>query len=191
MSQLEFVAAVITATAWPVTVIVLAVLFRHPLGRVIATVSRFKMKDVELEFKRELQAIAAAVPDAPLPDDATPQAEAAIPAVPQEVKAVSEVSPRAAIPLAWAELESELRQAVFRTAKGAVDVPLHGFHKRIYALRAKGMLDADTAESIDRLRELRNRVVHGDLSVSALSESDAWRYAELAQRVAARLREIR
>src|SRR5687767_11908013 len=64
---LQFIAAIVAALAWPLAVVVVALLFRASVGKLIPGLSRLKWKDLELEFKKELAHLSAAAQQAQLP----------------------------------------------------------------------------------------------------------------------------
>ncbi|MGH2397987.1 MAG: hypothetical protein ACRDFW_13640 [bacterium] len=76
MDWLTFIARVIDAAAWPVTVFVILLLLRKPLSGLIPLLQRLKYKDLELEFGRQIQEVRqevqAELPAAPAPPAIAP-----------------------------------------------------------------------------------------------------------------------
>jgi hypothetical protein len=198
---LQFIAALLDSLAWPSAVIVLAFLFRGSIGKLLPALSKLKWKDLELEFKKELAGLSAAAQQAQLPPAEPiaplPQAEAPaqLPPPPRtlesEIEAVAEVSPRAAIPLAWAAVETELLNAVMRLAVSPDYPPSNSAIQNIRHLQHAGAVDKETVTVLEQMRRLRNRTVHGDLEQASLSREDAVQYSRLAQQLIAKLRDLR
>ncbi len=101
------------------------------------------------------------------------------------------MSPRAAIPLAWAAVENELLEAVMRLAVSPDFPPNNSPIQNIRHLQHAGVLDADTVAVLEQMRRLRNRTVHGDLERAQLSREDALEYSRLAQGIISKLRALR
>ena len=199
MDALQFISAIVSALAWPTSVVILALLFRGSIGKLLPGLSRLKWKDLELEFKKELAGLTAAAREAQLPPAPESQASGAAPrqiagpekTLESEIEAVAEVSPRAAIPLAWAAVENELLEAVMRLAVSPDFPPNNSPIQNIRHLQHAGVLDADTVAVLEQMRRLRNRTVHGDLERAQLSREDALEYSRLAQGIISKLRALR
>jgi len=171
MSYKEFAVEVLKALAWPVTVVVLAALFRNPLCDLIRLVRSVKYKDFEFQIEDSLKKVADAIGTQPSP---TPQTGTATPAAPPasitqigKVEAtgglnmdLAAVSARGAILEAWIAVESAGRRALQRYPMrdgNKVDgstLPFDQF------LRKRGELDDDTYDSIQEMKRIRNTVVH-------------------------------
>ena len=175
--------------------IILVLIFRRLLAKLLPALSRLKWKDLELEFKRELAEIGAAAQQAklpppsevakPTPSPAAHQFPEAPRTLEEEINAVAEVSPRAAVPLAWAAVETELLRVVMRLAVSSDFPPSSSAVQNIRHLQHAGTIDEATVEVLQRMRRLRNRTVHGDLEETAITLDDALEYSQLAQSVIA------
>ena len=58
MDWLTFIAEVIKAIAWPVTAITIFLILRRPLLNLFPLIQRMRFKDVEVDFSRQVQALA-------------------------------------------------------------------------------------------------------------------------------------
>jgi hypothetical protein len=67
MDWLTFVAEVVRATAWPLSVVVSILLVRRLIGRLLPTLRTAKYKGLELEFGKKLEALESAAEKASLP----------------------------------------------------------------------------------------------------------------------------
>lgn len=95
MDWLTFIVEMLKASAWPLAVVVIALIFRQQLRALLARISKGRLGPAEFEFEQELQVLAAqlAKPGAAISARAT---AAVIPAV---------GSARNEILAAWRELE--------------------------------------------------------------------------------------
>lgn len=100
MDALTFFAELIKAIAWPVTAIMLAVLFRLELRALLGRLKKGKVGPAEFEFKEEVEELAkdiAAVSPQPKPVS-----------LKAETVSLAALNPRAAMLRAWIEIEVAL-----------------------------------------------------------------------------------
>lgn len=182
MDSLTFIAELVKALAWPATIVILVVLVRHPLRGLIPLLTRFKYKDLELEFGRKVEELQALVA-VELPDPAPP---ALPPAPPEPIATLAEVSPRAAVLEAWRKLEVTAVQRVRRKISAAGGDPGKVRpHEALRELQKDETLGHTAAELLPVLRELRNRAAHAP--EFALSSESALNYAAVTGRIAREL----
>jgi hypothetical protein len=184
MDWLEFVAAIVSATAWPAVLIVAIILLRKPLSGLIPLLRHVKYKELELEFAQEVQELreeaeAALRPLVAPPFRATPEEDSLL--------QLAAVSPRAAVVEAWRLVESSARQAI--EARG---VPVEGGRSLVgpQLTRTLGLaevLDDPTRSLMDRLRMLRNQAVHAEDFL--VDEASAREYLQLALALVRRIDE--
>lgn len=100
--------------------------------------------------------------------------------LPQEkVATVAQVSPAAAVSLAWSEIETELRDAAHRT--GAAPTATNDTQQLMQTLASNGSMPPDMLAYLDRMRRLRNQAVHAP--PEALTRAEAENYGRLANQV--------
>ncbi len=187
MGTLQFVAAVVSSLAWPSAVCAVAVALRRPFARLLPRLSHLKYKDLEAYFTNEISEIRAEAQAANL--KAPPTSESGETDLFDEVNAVAEISPVAAIPLAWTAIEREIIRTMER-----VGIPEDGRHlagANIRILERAELIDRETANILNRLRSLRNEAAHAGVSLIRLSRSDVEEYARLAADVIGALRGIK
>lgn len=190
MDWLAFLASIVGSLAWPVAVVVIALIFREPILKLLPDVSELEYGKFKVKFEKELaeikeQAELTALPPAP-PRPAFPEPkESGANAADREAADfvhLALASPRAAIIESWLAVERELtrlmQSAGITTRAGAVGKPS--------TLEQRGIISADLARLIDRLWSLRNEAVHHPrLGVDV---AEALEYARLAGRIVAALR---
>lgn len=62
MDTLTFIAEMVKAAAWPMTVVTLALIFRAQLGALLTRLSKGKLGAAEFEFEQQLKLLAAGIP---------------------------------------------------------------------------------------------------------------------------------
>ena len=182
MTWLEFIASFVTALAWPVAVLVIALILREPLKGLIPMLQRMKYKDFEMEFGRKL---AEAREEAGVENELTSTAEP----TPEEVRILelARVSPRAAVTEAWRWVELASLEAA-RSLLG------EKFQNKTFTYQAIRKLEQD--ERIDRgavllmrdLRGLRNDAVHSP--EFAIPPEAALEYARTARQLVGYLKTV-
>ena len=75
MDWITFLSKLIDSVVWPVSIIILALIFRSPLSELIQVLKKFKYKGFELEFDSEVKKlhsdIAKTIPDKGIIDEET------------------------------------------------------------------------------------------------------------------------
>jgi len=192
MSILEFIASVVSATAWPVVILIAILLFRGNIGRRIENIRRLTWGDKSVDFGEKLERIekeaVTLIPDPGLAKQLPPpNDEGGRPDENPETarfESVLEADPRLAIVHAWAAVEREMQRVAIERGYGPQAKSGTFLIRR---LAADGVLDRETTTVLDGLRTLRNEVVHG--SGRQVSAEEARRYHELAELIIAKLQE--
>ena len=178
MDWLTFIGQVLDTAAWPITVLAILVLLRTPLSGLIPLLQRFKYKDLELEFGRQLQAVRQEI-QAELPGAAVPRTMAS--GRQATVHRLAEASPRAAVLEAWREIEDALVDAAQRRNLDGRGDPTGSPRALIRALQHGHVVDPGKIGILHELLALRNVAAHGpDL---ALSRDAALEYARVARTI--------
>ena len=81
-----------------------------------------------------------------------------------KVGRVANASPGAALPLAWGPVEQGIERAVERLGANSDDLDLDSTVDRLRFLESKGRLSDEQARLLHKMRQWRNRAVHGELS---------------------------
>ncbi len=146
--------SLVDTVKWPVTVIILVVVLRRPLGMLMLRTRRLQFKDKELhvEFDRLEKAAQQALP-------APPTAEATK-TVSIDLYELADTSPTAAIAEAWRSVESSARRLIASRGQNPdYDVP--DVYRLIQeVLVGNGIVDERTGKIFEDLRRLRNKVTH-------------------------------
>jgi len=190
MDWKSFTAAVVEDVAWPLAVVTILLLFRVELLKLIPQLQKLKFKDLELEFAKQLSAAAAeAGLSPPLSAEEEPTEDRPMlrrGGVDHYVEALAAVSPRAAILESWVAFEVLAQRALEKMVGGPTPRPLQ--ISEVFDLLRKGNV-ISTAEqrALERLRELRNHVVHGPDVM--LTRERTIEYVTVLNKIADRIRD--
>jgi hypothetical protein len=186
MDALTFIAEAIKALAWPTAVVLVAIMVRKPVIELLPFLRRFKYKEMELEFSKELAQLKSEVT---VSDPTTSQKSArpATTASSNRLLNIASISTSAAILEAWSELESASVAVVSSFWSLPTNDALKNYSKLgEYLLQCK-VIDEKQLTVFNKLRELRNKAAHA--VVLNLSEEEARTYIDLATSLIAHIRD--
>jgi hypothetical protein len=185
MDALSFVSSIINSLAWPAALIFFVWYLRQPLAELLLTVTRFRYKDLEIDFARELRDVkAAAEKELPPAKEAEARVLAVSPSAKSQVEEIAKVDPSAAVLVAWRQVEQALSRAA-RRSELAPPWPALGVIRMLFA---REVIDRPTYEIFNELRRLRNQAAHTD--GPEITESQAIDFGDLALRLAAKIDEV-
>lgn len=175
MDWLTFVAHVVDALAWPLTILIIIAILRKPLSGLLPLLQRLKYKDFELEFGRHVeevrQEVQSELPAPPGPSLIQPDEEV--------IERLAGVSPRSAVLEAWRRIE----EALFRVAqRRQINVQARSPLAIFRALQRAEVLDPGKLRILHELRVLRNDAAHAP--DFALSKDSVLEYSRLASTMA-------
>jgi hypothetical protein len=177
MDTLTFISEMAKALAWPLTVLIILLIVRNPLTNLIPSLQRLKYGDLELDFGRKVQELAAKA------TSELPSSEGARPSLTE----IAYLSPRAAVLEAWLELEAAAMDASKRHHLNLTSREMRSPLALGQALEKAGILDGKKLEIYHRLRNLRNAAAHA--ADFAFDPEVAIEYADLADRLVKHIRE--
>ncbi len=164
MSGLEFVAALVSALAWPMTVVGALVFLRRPLERwMYERPSRIKAGPVEVEWDSLISKVQADLDQPGVPDPAALTSSADT--QDRDLYLRARATPPAAIVEAARRVEAELRR---RLSAIGVEAPQEGLGALAQLAQRHGLINEATQKSVAGLVVLRNLAVHAPHRVSAV-----------------------
>lgn len=153
---MEYLVKIIEALVWPLTTLILVFSLRKPIIEIIPQLTKFKFKELEMEFEKELKEIS----------DRSRESKAGVETdIPRDeeeehyLEEIKRTSPRAAILESWLGLESQ----VMSTTEHFELLPKNQrptFSASLKALEKAEVIEKDDVELINGLRNLRNMAVH-------------------------------
>jgi hypothetical protein len=156
MSELQFIASLVNSLAWPLVVLVIAVVFRTKITDLLSGgVKRLKAGPIEVEWDRTLSEARVELdqPGAPL------EAQGDRGPVSTELAELTRISPRAAVIEGFARVEQALHEKL-------KDVDNDGKMRLGAAGLARlgaehNLVNEETVRAIEGLATLRNLAAHG------------------------------
>jgi|ERR1035441_66342 hypothetical protein len=189
MNWLEFIASVIAALAWPVSIILLFCILRRPIIKLIPLLRRLKIKELELEFREGLDAVK--------PQDiqiagGRQKAKEALDARVRPLEhylRLAAVSKRSAIMEAWLEVEAAASDAYVRLVEPGMKVFMSPRQTADF-LRGRERISEDDYRVYAELLRLRNRAAH-EIDNLDINDAVVREYIGLALDLAAKIRALK
>lgn len=182
MNILQFISDLVSSLIWPITVVVLIVFLRKEISELLASMTRLKYKDLEMDFQR-LAESAETLPPSPLLSSSISTDQTSYISLENQVLGIASQAPSAAILLAWASVETAMSSAVSRMAISP-DSPLYrSSYHNLEQLRDWAELPKEVFNTINEMRILRNKVAHDERQLIRISKESAFTYAETAIRI--------
>jgi len=181
MDALTFIAEVVKATAWPLTVGIMLFFLRKEIAYILRYLQKLKYKDFELEFSRQMDKIRKSeVAAKPKPNNIVDEKK-------NRIHSFIDISPRIAILEAWLEVEKAAVEHTTGLKALYEGVQLSPSQLARYLVRSE-ILDPEKAKIYNKLLALRNMAVHSTDDV-VLPRHEVIEYIELAFSLAGYLNE--
>jgi len=162
MELMELIVQLLTGVAWPVTVLVIALVFRRDLAQAAAKLTRLRWRDLEAEFGEKLRELKAETVPPALPAPPDKQEDYGDEYLKEmnrrkdRVAAIALGSPRSAILEAWILLEKALFDAAQRLNVSISGGALHIAQE----LADQERIPRSYPKHVEWLSQLRNAAVH-------------------------------
>lgn len=197
MDILTFIAEVVKALAWPVSLLLFCFILRKPIRELIPLLRKLKYKEIEMEFSREIAELKGEMLLTSEQPTAQPSiandkqlAAALLPdrlsSKRDELARMASFSTRVAVMEAWLEVESAAIEVTSSFWNGPPSDAFKNFPRLgEYLLQCK-VIDKKQMEIFKRLQQLRNKAARAqELN---LSVEDTLSYVELAIELTAHIR---
>lgn len=179
MDPLTFIAELIKALAWPVTILVIFLFLRRPLLQLVPFVQRLRYGNLELDFGERVREIASEVKRELPPVTSQGPARTSLS---EYMARLAQLSPRAAILESWLQLEEAALDAARKHGLQLSTQEMRSPLLLGQALEQGGILDEAKQKIFYRLRNLRNAATHA--ADFAFEPESAVEYADSALRLA-------
>jgi len=180
MDVFEFVASLVRSLAWPVALVVVAIVYRRPIRKVLNRIAtrvgamtevrawkvRAKFAEKATQVNQEIADEASSI-DPPIEHDD------------QTTGGFHDESPREIVMIAWVDFEQDLRRAA-----GLAQIPIDPRRGPAWELRP--YIPADIWKQMHELIELRNQAAHE--RPFSVSRESAIEYARAAAKLGAIMR---
>lgn len=182
-----FISSIISSLVWPVVALVVLFVLKKPLSQLLLGLRNFKYSKLEMNFGKELSKLEQSFNNEPKTSEPKPELKMSYEKE-NEVKSVAEISPNSAMLIVWSMVEQEIAMAVNRLAISPDYPPHNSPLMNIVLLRDNGLIDSQTYETIEDIRQIRNKVAH---TTERVPYFDAIKYYEIAVRLIAKLQQIK
>jgi len=172
MDALEFAATLVKSLAWPITLLIIALVMREEIKSLLRSVTNLRFKDLEVDFGKEL-AEASREAGEMRPDnlETKEDANAAPIRLLLEAESLAQFFPASAVELAWSTVEDELMSAIMRTASSPDYPPYNSALRNASLLESAGLINQPVTQIVKRMFRLRNIALHGDSDVVSVNEA--------------------
>lgn len=169
---------IIKTIIWPMVILISIIILKKPLSTLLQKTKHLKYDKLELDFDQRIdrldQEITKQIPT-------TSDSDISNFLVQLEFTQLSSISPTSAIQEAWREIENSAKSLIKR--KGIeLDYNIKTPYKLIQNTLVKGkIVDSNTGEIFEGLRQLRNKVVHSNNY--SISEEQSIKYIKISHRL--------
>ena len=177
MTWLELLANVVDSVAWPVALVILALLLRKPLAALLPNIKQLRYGQLEVHFGEEIAAVRETAGD----EDYSQLV------VTDTIVRLAKESPRAAIMDTWVDVEKSITEAGRRTGAVKNTLAIHSPLRVMRALLENRKIDEGTYNLFNNLRSLRNDVAH--VSDTEITSTQAINTCDMLLRLKGRLDE--
>ncbi len=158
MDTLTFIAEIIKAVIWPLTIIGILVVLRKPILNFFPAIEKLKYGDWELDFAKQVHKLAKEAKESL--DSALSKFDDATQDDYKKLLDIAQVSPRAALLEAWMTLESVAFQVMKHKDPKLTTTILKTPLQFGITLEKLGIINCSQKEIFDKLRNLRNAAAH-------------------------------
>lgn len=182
MDWKQFISSIIEHTSWPIVMLIMFILLRDQIGKLIEKIGHLKYKDLELDFdsvKKQAEAISSKKDDdyKVIRDS---ESEKVFNSLEEQILETVEKAPAAAVLLSWSTLETAIASAVSRLAisgeSPSYRSPLHNLDM----LEKHSEISKEHVNLLHKMRELRNKVAHEQVTTISITEEQALEYSNTA-----------
>ena len=173
---MENVIKLIDVLVWPLTVLILALVFKSQFGIILKRMNKFKYKDLEASFDKELSLVEKTTKETnKAVDKSTVNSRSTYEHTLARILKLAEVSPRACISEAWREIESVTISLIHAHGHDPRNVQMSKVFRGIVHDNGYSW---SLYEDYKRLMRLRNQAVHAD--EFDINQEEAERYSHTA-----------
>ncbi len=172
----------VSAIAWPFTVIIIAFMFRREIRKATNRISTLSYGDVKAEFEHDLNKLEREIKELPAKESSSkierPEKDTEILDSYERLNRIAAISPRAAIMEAWRDIEVTTKQ-VTDAYEISTDSQIAGV-KAIRELVHQHLLPESVVSVYEQMRRLRSQAAHAaDFKITT---DEAQRYIDTAYR---------
>ena len=190
MDSLTFLASLIGSVIWPLTLIIVLILFRTQLNDLVKTLKNLRYKELEINFNEEIGKIEKIVDEKELlpstmkngdKDNLREKYFELISSLEEHIISVADISPTASISLIWSILERQIRLAAMRVPTNRPPDMRINVQQYMQIFFERGYITKNTTLIFKELYNLRNKAVHNDPGILLITRNDVVEYWSLTK----------
>jgi len=170
----------VSALAWPFTVIIIAFMFRQEIRKIASRLSALSYGDMKAEFEKDLNKLERDAKELPVKESSTKvdhrKNDTQTLDSYERLSRISEISPRAAIMESWRDIEVTTKQVT--DAYGISNDGQIAGVKAIRELVHQNLLPESVVTVYEQMRRLRGRAAHA--ADFTITPDEAKRYIDTA-----------
>lgn len=171
---MEILINLIDVIIWPITILIIAVVFKRELKSIIGRLSGVKYKDFEANFSNEIKNIKEKAEmlqlEPKVKSNKTTKSLSQIESIEDKLNLLIPISPRVAIIAAWIEIETAIKNLANESHLKFERMP-KGILNLVHELAAQNLISENTTQLYEDLFKIRNEAAHAQ--ESWLTQSDA------------------
>lgn len=161
MDLLTFISKVIEAVAWPAVVLLIFFGLKNKVLKLFPFLRKLKYKDIEAEFGEGVREVSEKLPTTVAAKEVIESDSSTQPSnFREQLLRLAELAPRAAVIESWLQVEHAAQRLIERTGGADRSLRMVGPSTMRKYLDKTAALSQEQRESFNKLRDLRNRVVH-------------------------------
>jgi hypothetical protein len=185
MDWLTFTSKIVEAVAWPFVVLLIFFGLKSKVFKLFPFLRKLKYKDFEAEFGEVVREISEKLPTTMTKETTKFIASTQSVNHREQLLKLAELAPRAAILESWLQVEHAAQRLIDRTGGADRSLRMVGPTTMRKYLDKTASLSQEQRESFNKLRDLRNKVVH--LFEISLPLDEVLEYIDLALSLAEQL----
>jgi hypothetical protein len=189
MNWLQFIAALVSALAWPITLLIVILLLRRPIIELIPALRKLKLKEFEIEFREKISELQPKISGGvQFANEKIVEEKIPLLKPLSYYHDLAQVSPRAALMEVWMEVETAASDLYYRHFAGT---EVHGTPSQMLNFfLSKNLISKIDFTKAKNLQELRNKAAH-QIDISEIGSDLIDAYVDAAFDIAKKLRQIR
>ena len=200
MDNLEFISSLINSLVWPSVTIITVFILKGTISEVMLGINKIKYNDFQMDFGKELAKIESTINQSEdygksdkkqLKNDKAEINNISNKNPEQQIKAVAEISPVAAVIMTWSLVENKIQSTILKLSISP-DYPFYNSAlKNVQLLKENNYIDKFTEQTLTQMRILRNKILHEDISNEPITYSEAIAYCKISMNIALILKTVK
>ncbi len=177
MTVFEFISSLVNSLAWPISLVIILIIFRKYIIKIIPSIEKLKYKDFEVEFSKTMKELMDKSKE-DIEKQSIKENKLKISAE-NKLFGLVDISPRSAILESWLLVETAASKALQRKDPEMIKKTYMIAPLRLGEyLNRNQLINANQLEIFNKLREIRNKAVH--VSEAQFNVNEVTEYIKLS-----------